>query len=169
MQHIEQLDYYLESAYPFVVSIDEDGGFLIEFPDLPGCFTQAENLSEIAETAEEIRVLWIETAYESGQDIPAPSLPHSYSGKFNVRIPRSMHRQLAETAAHEGISLNQYVVAILSNGLAADTANERLKRIEFMLLSINNRLRYNVSGVPPVPKPYAGLRIVSNSKEAVAV
>jgi antitoxin HicB len=62
----------------------------------------------------EARELWIETAYEAGDDIPLPSNDDSYSGKLLVRMPKSLHRRLAETAENEGVSLNQYIVSLLS-------------------------------------------------------
>nr|WP_302848012.1 toxin-antitoxin system HicB family antitoxin [Paenibacillus sp. OK003] len=37
-----------------------------------------------------------------------------YSGKFNLRVPRSLHRQLVERAAAEDVSLNQYCLYKLS-------------------------------------------------------
>ena len=37
-----------------------------------------------------------------------------YSGKVNLRIPRSLHKELAEHARQEGVSLNQYMVYKLS-------------------------------------------------------
>ena len=57
---------------------------------------------------------WIESEYESGAAIPLPSYPEEHSGRFNVRLPRSLHRELAESAQREGVSLNQYVVMLLS-------------------------------------------------------
>jgi predicted HicB family RNase H-like nuclease len=39
---------------------------------------------------------------EEGEDIPQPLAERSYSGKFNVRVGESLHRQLAISAAEEG-------------------------------------------------------------------
>ena len=39
-----------------------------------------------------------------------------YNGKILVRIPRSLHRKLVETARAEGVSLNQYALHLLSRG-----------------------------------------------------
>lgn len=108
------LDEYLALAYPFNVVADPDGGYVILFPDLPGCMTQVEDAAEIGPMADEIKALWIETEYERGADIPLPSYPAEYSGKFNLRLPRSLHRRLAEGAEREGVSLNQYVVSLLA-------------------------------------------------------
>lgn len=110
------LEYYIGLQYPFNVHADPDGGYVVVFPDLPGCMTQAEDLEELAPMAEDARTGWIETEYELGHDIPLPSHPEGYSGKFNLRLPRWLHRALAESAEREGVSLNQYVVSLLSRG-----------------------------------------------------
>ncbi len=55
------LDWHLEQPYPYLVVPDPDGGYVIRFPDLPGCMTQVESADEIAPMADEIRILWIET------------------------------------------------------------------------------------------------------------
>lgn len=109
------LEEALERQYRFDVIADPDGGYVIRFPDLPGCLTQIEDLSDLSAIADEIRTLWIEAAFDLGQAIPPPSYPEEFSGKFNVRIPRSLHRDLVLRAAEEGVSLNQLVVSLLSD------------------------------------------------------
>ena len=54
---------------------------------------------------------------EAIDSLPEPEvrpLPKEYSGKFNVRIPKSLHAALAYEAEAEGVSLNQLVVAKLA-------------------------------------------------------
>lgn len=114
---------YLAIPYRFNVIAGDPGerGYVIEFPDLPGCMTSIESLEELVPMANEIRELWIETEYECGAEIPEPSYPETYSGKFNVRLPKSLHRLLAWQANDDGVSLNQYVVALLAAGTASRT------------------------------------------------
>jgi predicted HicB family RNase H-like nuclease len=50
----------------------------------------------------------------SGETIPKPLCSRRYSGKFMVRVPPEVHRQLALEAAEEDISLNRLVSAKLS-------------------------------------------------------
>ena len=85
--------------------------------------------------AEEVRPLWIEAAYEHGIDIPLPSYPEEYSGKFVVRLPRSLHRRLAESAERDGVSLNQYVVMLLSGGDAEQRVTKQPQQPEAVVLS----------------------------------
>lgn len=123
--HRPPLSYYLALDYPYTVAPDE-GSYFIEFPDLPGCMTQVEDAGEIAGAAEEIRTLWIEGEYEDGHDIPEP-LNAEYSGKFVVRLPKSLHRDLALAARREGISLNAYVCYLLAERNATANLTSRFE------------------------------------------
>lgn len=92
----------------------DDGSFFIEFPDLPDCMTQVEDASEIPGMADEIRTLWLESAYED-TDLPIPEpVGYDYSGKFVMRVPKSLHRDLVQSAKREGMSLNAYVNYLLT-------------------------------------------------------
>jgi antitoxin HicB len=131
---------YLARYYPFSVIAEPEGGFVIIFPDLPGCLTQVETVEEIGPMADEIRQLWIETAYETGLAIPDPSYPEEYSGKFNLRLPRSLHRRLAEGAERDGVSLNQHVATLLARRDAEATVEKRLAAMEARLEEIQRTL-----------------------------
>ncbi len=78
------LAHYLATPYRFnVIAGDPDeGGYVVEFPDLPGCMTSIESLDELVAMANEIRELWIETEYERGNDIPLPTYPEPGTGRF---------------------------------------------------------------------------------------
>jgi antitoxin HicB len=108
--------------YPFQVrplSKEEGGGYLIEFPDLPGCLSDGETIEEaITNGADAVRS-WVDTAREFGDPVPPPSHPSddAYSGRWNMRVPKSLHRRLAERAKAEGVSLNTLAVTLLAEGL----------------------------------------------------
>lgn len=116
----QTLEAALEREYRMVVHADPDGGYVVEFPDFPGCLTQIETLDELAENANEARELWITSMFERGMPIPEPTYPEQLSGKFNVRLPRSLHHTLVDRAEEEGVSLNQLVVYLLSSGVARE-------------------------------------------------
>ncbi len=113
----QPVEYYLNLRYPITITPDETGGYVAEIEDLPGCFTQGDTIEEVYANIEEARRLWIDVAYEDGQDIPEPRAEQEYSGKFNVRVPRSLHRKLDQIAKREGVSLNQYLVSTLSHAI----------------------------------------------------
>ncbi len=114
----EPLEYYLKLKYPVSIEESPEGGYFIEIKDLPGCYSQGETVDEALRNIEEARALWLESMYEDGNEIPLPgSSEKHYSGKFNVRIPKSLHRKLDEMAEREGVSLNHYLVATLSRAV----------------------------------------------------
>ncbi len=108
------LEYYLNLEYPITIYPTSEGGYVAQIKDLPRCLTQGETLEETMANINEARELWIETAYEVGDDIPLPSTDNTYSGKLLVRMPKFLHRRLAEASEREGVSLNQYIVSLLS-------------------------------------------------------
>lgn len=129
MRTTKPLADYLAMQYPFKVVADPEAGYFIEYPDLPGCMTQVQRAEEIGPMAEEIRALWMETEYNRGADIPAPSASAEYSGKFVVRLPKSLHRRLAEAAELDGVSLNQFVVMLLERGTTLADVQRQIKTL----------------------------------------
>ncbi len=69
-------------------------------------------MNNIAEACQ----LWIETVYDSGKEITLPSKETDYSGKLLLQMPKSLHRRLAKKSEREGVSINQYILFLLSNG-----------------------------------------------------
>jgi antitoxin HicB len=97
----------------------EGGGYLIEFPDLPGCMSDGETVAEAVVNGMDAKADWIAAMREAGRPIPEPGADPSegYSGKWQLRTPKTLHRALAERAKREGVSLNTLSVALLAEGL----------------------------------------------------
>ncbi len=110
----QPLEYYLNLQYPVTLYPDREGGYVAQIKDLPGCLTQGETLEETMANINEARELWIETAYESGDEIPLPSTEENYSGKLLLQMPKSLHQRLAEEAERENVTLDRYIVFLLS-------------------------------------------------------
>lgn len=88
---------YLELPYTIEVVKDEGenyAGWFARVIELPGCMTQADTFAELSEMIKEAMTVWIETALEDGEPIPLPRSVEAYSGRFVVRIPKSLHREL---------------------------------------------------------------------------
>ena len=115
-----KLSDYLALRYPVTLIPAEEGGYVAKILDLPGCVTQGETLEEVATGIEDAKQAWLTDAFESGDAIPLPRSNYTsdyrsdYSGKFIVRTPKSLHGQLAREAEAEGISLNSYIISLLS-------------------------------------------------------
>ncbi len=150
----KSLEEYLALQYPMQVIAAPEGGYVIVFPDLPGCLTQVETADEIGPMAEDARRSWMESVYEFGPDIPLPSYPEEYSGKFNLRIPRRLHRQLAEEAAREEVSLNQYVTFLLAQRDALHRVEQQVARFGAAVGELPSRTTYPIIGIPK--KPHEG-------------
>ena len=115
------LKYYLSLKYPVSIEEAPEGGYFIQVKDLPGCYSQGETVEEALKNVEEACKLWMESMYEDGNEIPLPgSAEKQYSGKFNVRVPKSLHRKLNEMAEKEGVSLNHFLVSTLSRAVGRE-------------------------------------------------
>lgn len=104
--------------YPFEIrplSEDEGGGYAVTFPDLPGCRSDGETPEQALANGREALADWLSVAREFGDDVPSPF--SSVSGKFVQRVPKSLHRQLIDSAKSEGVSLNTLVVSLVAEGL----------------------------------------------------
>lgn len=119
------LEYYLDLKYPVTFETAPEGGYFVQIEDLPGCYSQGETIEEAMEMIEEARQLWLESAYEDGLDIPLPRGEREYSGKFNVRFPKSLHRKLDQMANREGVSLNQFLVSTLSREVGLEESRRK--------------------------------------------
>lgn len=93
---------------------EPDEGWFVHVREWPGCMSQADTAEEALANIQEVIPLWLEGALESDYEIPEPRGVDEYSGRFMVRVPRSLHRSLAELAEREAVSLNLLVNAALA-------------------------------------------------------
>ncbi|MDD3058441.1 MAG: type II toxin-antitoxin system HicB family antitoxin [Eubacteriales bacterium] len=123
---MKTIDYYLELPYKMEMVEDKDeGGFAVSFPDLKGCISVGDTLEQAVANAKDAKREWLVAALEDGYDIPEPSEIEDYSGQFKLRIPKSLHRTLAEHSRREGISMNQYCLYLLSRNDTLAFANTK--------------------------------------------
>ena len=104
-------------ALPYRIELVNDSVvvcFVVSFPDLPGCITCGETLEAAVANAADAERAWLQAALEDGLPVREPDDLENYSGQFKLRIPKSLHRSLAEHARQEGISMNQYCVYLLA-------------------------------------------------------
>lgn len=93
--------------------------WVAEFPDLPGCVGAGDTAEEAVSMAIDAKKAWIEVALEDEKNIPeAKNLyGNDYSGKFTLRLPKTLHKELTLQAEDEGVSLNQYILYLMTKGL----------------------------------------------------
>lgn len=94
---------------------DESGHYFYgRILELDGCQSTGDTLEELYEGLNEAMEGYIEVKLENNLPIPVPGTTESYSGKFVVRVPKSLHQKLAIEAKKEGVSLNQLALYKLS-------------------------------------------------------
>lgn len=121
MRTIEE---YMRLPYRMEIIPDTvEGGFAVRFPELPGCLTCGDTLEEAVRNAAGCKKEWLIAAMEEGISIPEPVSEDEYSGQFKLRIPKSLHKSLAEHSKAEGISMNQYCLYLLAKNDASFHAN----------------------------------------------
>lgn len=112
---------YLRLPYKIILTADADDdgrmGWVAEVMELPGCVSQGGTQQQAVDRIQDAMRDWLEAALESGVTIPEPRDTSSYSGRFLVRIPASLHAKLVEFAEHEGVSLNQFVSTTLAGAI----------------------------------------------------
>ena len=93
---------------------DEDGDWLAHFEELPtvsACGDSPEAALRELETAWHL----VKEDYQAeGKPVPVAPVRKDYSGQFNVRIDKRVHRALAIEAARAGVSLNALVAQKLA-------------------------------------------------------
>jgi len=97
---------------------DSDGDYvahLVELPNVSACGGTVE------EAISELEIAWEamkESYRKHGDDIPIAPTRKEYSGQFNVRVDKRIHRALAVEASRAGISLNALVAQRLSQAVS---------------------------------------------------
>ena len=87
---------------------DESGHYFYgRILELDGCQSTADTLDELYHNLNEAMEGYLEVKLEYNQPIPMPESVNNYSGKFVVRVPKSLHQRLVIEAEQEGVSLNQ--------------------------------------------------------------
>jgi predicted RNase H-like HicB family nuclease len=108
---------YMKLPYSVIIRhMDDEGGeyYFATVAELDGCMSHGKTQEEAAANIREAMEGWIETKLEAGFPVPVPEPPGKFSGKFIIRLPRSLHAKLAREAKLEGVSLNQYALYKLS-------------------------------------------------------
>ena len=114
----KDVEYYMGLSYRVEVIEDKDeGGYALHCPELQGCITCADTIEEGIQMIEDAKRCWFTACLEDGVPIPEPSRLEDYSGQFKLRLPKSLHKLLAQRSSEEGVSMNQYCVYLLSKGL----------------------------------------------------
>ena len=116
---------------------DEDNGFIATIPGLQGLsafgITRNKALSELDIAAE----AYFESLKNAGRPFPSYEKIIAYSGQLRLRMPKSLHAALSNVAEEEGVSLNTYMVTLLSERHIDQKMLKKISELEEMLNSNN--------------------------------
>ena len=118
------LNYYMSLPYDIVITPSPEGGYVAKIPDLPGCITQGETRLEVLAMIEDAKLCWLEAALDLGESIDEPDWD-LYNGRLRLRIPKSLHRKLGESAKREGVKLNQLAIYLMASGIGEQLTNDK--------------------------------------------
>ena len=114
------------SRYPVqIFPSDEDQGFIAVATDLPGCSAFGSTKEEALAQSQDAIQAWIEAAEQAGNPIPEPSSPAlqaQHSGKVLLRMPRELHGCLTSAAKAQDVSLNHFIVYLITWAMANRSA-----------------------------------------------
>ncbi len=104
---------YLNMPYSFIINCvnDESGKYYVgRVLELDGLIGTGNTYEEAYTDVKEAMESYIETKLVNGVEIPLPIDATDYSGKFVLRLPKTLHKALSKRAKEEGVSLNQYAL-----------------------------------------------------------
>ena len=104
---------------------DSDGGYVATCPEFPGLSGVAESADDALTELREALEMAVAALEEDGEPLPAPRTVAGYSGQFRLRVPRSLHADLARQAEDEEMSLNSYCLSLLAAAAARRDASAR--------------------------------------------
>ena len=90
--------------------------------------TKAEALADLEENQKDR----FEQYLEEGRPIPEPEPDpdkQDYSGRFVLRMPKFLHRELAQSARKNSVSMNQYVCTLLAMNFQSDRTKPTLDAV----------------------------------------
>lgn len=95
---------------------EEDSEYVGLCAEFPGLSWLASNPESALRGIRNVVAGAVADMRKAGEAAPEPIAGKRYSGKFLVRVPPDVHRQLASEAAEAGVSLNRLASAKLSAG-----------------------------------------------------
>ncbi len=117
------LDQYQFTVRP--LSKDEGGGYLVEYPDIPGCMSDGETIEVAIANGREALRDCLETFRESDRKLPKPRIE---AAQWRQRLPRTLYSKLTRQAQSDGVSINSLVTAIIAEAIGSKQAPPRKSR-----------------------------------------
>lgn len=108
---------------------DESGGFIATIQEFPGLIAEGDTAEEALRNLEKAAESWLEVAISHGQEIREPIDFEGSSGKIALRIPRGLHKQVAELAELEDCSINQFLTAAIADYVSRTDVLKKISNV----------------------------------------
>lgn len=119
---------------------NEDKGYIATIPGIQGLSafgaTREDALSELNIAAGG----YFESLKKSGRSFPSVEKVTHYSGQIRLRMPKSLHAALSSGAQNEGVSLNTYIITLLSEKHTEKKLLKKISAIEKMFDVANSNI-----------------------------
>jgi predicted RNase H-like HicB family nuclease len=119
----------LKKPYARRLVRDEAGGYTASIQEFPGCVAEGDTAEEALRNLDEAAASWIEVSLLNGREIREPIDFEGCSGKIALRIPRGLHKQVAELAEMEGSSINQLLATAIASYVSGKQVLHRVTEV----------------------------------------
>jgi len=115
------------NRYPFSIEwSDEDHEYIATCPAFPGLSAFGETEEEALQEGKIALSGFIETYKANDMVLPEPVVHTAVSGKFQLRLPKSLHRLAIRMAGLEGVSLNSYIADAVRAKVSGDNLGHQV-------------------------------------------
>lgn len=125
----------LAKPYARRLTPEPEGGYSATISEFPGLVAEGETAEDALKNLDEAAASWVEVSLAHGRAIREPVSFNGYSGKISLRIPRTLHRQVAELADLDGASVNQMLTQAIAEFLGRSEALHKVS--EAMQVSLS--------------------------------
>lgn len=103
---------------PYRIALTRDGGdeerpWRATVEELPWCNARGSTPADAAGRIHAALAEWVASARAEGREVPEPRSGRAYSGRLLLRMPQSLHSDLADAAERDQVSLNAYINLLL--------------------------------------------------------
>lgn len=142
----------MADSYDYTITvkrIEEDGEalFVASVKELSHVHGHGATYAEAYEMAIEAIQALQQLAAELGKPFPMPATESSdeWSGRFSLRLPKSLHRKAAQMADEERVSLNQFLNSIIAEAVGGKSVS---RKTDSMIAFIHEFISMKSTGRP---------------------
>jgi RNA polymerase sigma-B factor len=118
----DNVDRLLELPYHVTIVRGEDDAaeetWRAQVEELPGCEVHGSSFEEAARAIHTAMPEWIAAAIARGESVPLPKRSSDFSGRLLLRMPQTLHAELARRASLDDASLNGYITGVLASAVS---------------------------------------------------